>query len=130
MLMPSSYGIAYMSARETLAENLRNLMVAHHSYKTTLAIEKATDDFGLKVGKSTIDRALKCQTTLNLDYIDVIARVFGLDAWQLLTPGLAPKNPPVLRSVGEVEDKLYKRIGELAKEIATLERGRNEDDDE
>lgn len=121
MLMPSSYGIATMSARETLAENLRHLMEAHHTYRTTLAIEKATEGMGLKVGKSTIDRALKCQTTLNLDYIDVIARVFGLDAWQLLTPGLIPRNPPVLRSIGDVEDKLYKRIGELAKEIATLE---------
>ena len=123
MLMPSSYGIATMSARETLAENLRSLMAAHHSYKTTPAIEKATEEAGLKVGKSTIDRALKCQTTLNLDYIDAIARVFGLDAWQLLTPNLMPKNPPVLRSVGEVEDKLYKRMSELAKEIATLDTG-------
>lgn len=121
MLMPSSYGIATMSARETLAENLRHLMEAHHTHRTTLAIEKATEGMGLKVGKSTIDRALKCQTTLNLDYIDVIARVFGLDAWQLLTPGLIPRNPPVLRSIGDVEDKLYKRIGELAKEIATLQ---------
>ena len=50
---------------------------------------------------------MKCQTTLNLDYIDAIARVFGLDAWQLLTPNLMPKNPPVLRSVGEVEDSYY-----------------------
>ena len=110
-----------MSARETLAENLRNLMGAHHTLKTTTAVERATEAYGLKVGKSTIDRALKCQTTLNLDYIDVIARVYGLDAWQLLTPGLAPKNPPVLRSVGVVEDQLYKRIGEIAKEIATLQ---------
>ena len=127
MLMPSSYGIAAMSARETLAENLRSLMGTHHTYRTTMAIERATEAMGLKVGKSTIDRALKCQTTLNLDYIDVIARIYGLDAWQLLTPGLAPKNPPVLRSIGDVEDKLYKRIGELAKEIASLnaEGGKN-----
>lgn len=121
MSIPSSYGIAAMSARETLAENLRHLMDAHHTHRTTLAIEKATESMGLKVGKSTIDRALKCQTTLNLDYIDVIARVFGLDAWQLMTPGLVPRNPPVLRSIGDVEDKLYKRIAELAKEIASLE---------
>lgn len=122
MLMPTtSYGIAAMSARETLAENLRSLMAAHHLYKTTTALEKATEDLGLKVGKSTIDRALKCQTTLNLDYIDAIARVYGLDAWQLLTPNMTPKNPPVLRTVGEVEDKLYQRIGELAKEIVTLQ---------
>lgn len=109
-----------MTARETLAENLRNLMAYHHTYTTTPAIERATADAGCKVGKSTIDRALKGQTTLNLDYIEAIANVFGLDPWQLLAPGLSPKNPPVLKSIGEVEDRLYKKIGELAKELVTL----------
>lgn len=121
MLMPTSYGIAAMSARETLADNLRRLMESHHTLKSTLAIEKATDAIGQKVGKSTIDRALKCQTTLNLDYIDAIAKVYGLDAWQLLTPNIVPRNPPVLRTVGDVEDKLYQKLGELAKEIVTLQ---------
>ena len=116
---PSEYGIAAMSAREVLAQNLDALMQASVHYRTTIALEKATDEIGLKVGKSTIDRALKCQTTLNLDYIEVIAKVFGLDPWQLMTPGLRPKNPPVLRSTGEVEDKLYRKMGELAKEIAS-----------
>lgn len=116
---PSEYGIAAMSAREVLATNLRSLMDSNPRYGTTVALEKATEELGCKVGKSTIDRALKHQTTLNLDYIEVIARVFGLDPWQLLTPGLRPKNPPVLRSTGEVEDKLYKKMGELAKEIAS-----------
>ena len=121
MLSPSVYGVAAMSARDTLAENLRALMASHHTYSSTPALERATEFHGLKVGKSTIDRALKGQTTLNLDYVEAIAKVYGLDAWQILTPGLVPKNPPVLRSVGEVEDKLYKKIGELAKQIADLE---------
>lgn len=123
MFLPSTYGVAAMSARDTLSENLRALMASHHTYNSTLALERATESHGLKVGKSTIDRALKGQTTLNLDYVEVIAKVYSLDPWQILTPGLVPKNPPVLRSVGEVEDKLYKKIGDLAKEIATLREG-------
>lgn len=114
------FGIAAMPARETLAENLRALMDSHHTYRTTVALEKATESVGIKVGKSTIDRALKCQTTLNLDYIEAIAQVYGLDPWQLMTPGLRPKSPPVLRSVGEAEDQLYKKLDEVAKEIVKL----------
>lgn len=120
-LEPSRYGIAAMSARDVLAGNLRALMDASSRYRTTTALQDATESAGLKVGKSTIDRALKSETTLNLDYIEVIANVFGLDPWQMLTPGLVPKNPPVLRSVGETEDQLYKKMSELAKQIANLE---------
>jgi len=122
MLRPSNYGVAAMTARETLAQNLRALMDAHPSHSSTLAIERATDAGGMRVGKSTIDRALKCETILNLDYIEAIARVFGLDAWQILTPGLRPKTPPVLRSIGDNEDQLYKKLADLAKEITELQK--------
>lgn len=122
MYRPTNYGIAAMSARDTLAQNLRSLMDAHHTYRTTTAIERATEKNGLKVGKSTIDRALRGETNLTLDYIDAIANIYGLDPWQLMSPGLSPKNPPVLKSIGETEDALYRRIGELAKQIAELQK--------
>lgn len=121
MFRPSDHGIAAMNARDTLTENLRALMSSHHTYKSTLAIERATEKAGLKVGKSTIDRVLRGETNLTIDYIEAIAGLYGLDAWQLMTPGLRPKSPPVLRTIGETEDNLYKRIGELAKEIAELQ---------
>lgn len=121
MFRPSDYGIAAMNARETLAENLKALMQEHHTLKSTLAIERATDANGKKVGKSTIDRAIKGETNLTIDHLEAIAAIYGLDVWQLMAPGLRPKSPPVLRSIGETEDKLYKRIGELAKEIADLQ---------
>lgn len=110
-----------MTARETLAENLRALMEAHRTHKSTLAIERATESIGSKVGKSTIDRALRGETNLTLDHMEAIASIYGLDVWQLMAPGLRPKSPPVLRSIGEAEDRLYKRIGELAKEIVGLQ---------
>lgn len=117
---PSTYGIANMSARDVLGENLKILMASSSKLKSTLALERATLHKGCKVGKSTIDRAIKGETTLNLDYIEVLAKVYELDAWQLLTPGLQPNNPPVLRSVGADEDELYKRMRSMAKEIVEL----------
>lgn len=117
---PSNYGIASMSARDVLGSNIKALMDASNEYRSTVALERATHHKGCKVGKSTIDRALKGETPLNLDYIEAIAKVFGLDPWQLLAPGMQPKNPPVLRSVGEVEDQMYKKLKMLAKEIGDL----------
>lgn len=35
-----------MTARETLAENLQALMDSHHTHKSALAIERATDRAG------------------------------------------------------------------------------------
>lgn len=120
MFRPAEFGIAAMTARDTLAENLRTLMAAHHTHKTTTAIERATDGIGSKVGKSTIDRAMKGETNLTIDHLEAIASIYGLDAWQLMTPGLRPKSPPVLKSIGEAEDKLYRRIDELLEELAEL----------
>ena len=115
------YGIACMSARTVLGENIKALMANSTTIKTTVALEKATQRKGCKVGKSTIDRAIKGTTTLNVDYIEAIASVFGLDTWQILTPSMQPQTPPVLRTTGEAEDAMYKKLKGLASEIAALE---------
>ena len=108
------------SVRTVLATNLRALMEHSKTVKTLLALEKATEQHGQKVGKSTIDRAARGETPLNLDAIEVIAAVYGIAAWQLLVPNLTPGNPPVLKTIGDTEERLYKKLGELAKEIAEL----------
>ena len=108
------------SARTVLATNLRALMKESKTANTLIALEKATEERGLKVGKSTIDRAAKGETPLNLDAVEVIAAVYGLSAWQLLVPNISPRNPPILRTIGEAEEQLYQKLGKLAKEIAEL----------
>lgn len=118
----SAYGITDMGTRQILAANLRALMDASPHWRSTLTVEKATALRGAKVGKSTIDRALKSETALTLDNVEALAKLFGLDAWQLLVPAMRPDNPPLLRSVGEAEDKLYKNLGRLVDEIANLKR--------
>lgn len=112
-----------MGARDVLAANLRALLDSHATVNTVLALEQATERIGVKVGKSTIQRALTRETPLNLDYIEAIAKVFELDTWQLLVQNLAPKNPPVLRSIGEAEDQVYKKMRSAAQEIVKLTEG-------
>lgn len=108
------------SARTILAANLRKLMDNSSTVNTLIALERATELQGCKVGKSTIDRAAKGETPLNLDALEAIAAVYGLSAWQLLVPGVVQNNPPTLKTIGETEEKLYQRLGQLAKEIAEL----------
>lgn len=111
-----------MPIREVIAANLAALMAASRETKTIVAVQEATARHGNQVGKSTIDRVLKGTTALNIDNLETIAKVFGLDPWQLLVPAMQPKNPPVLKSVGEAEDKLYRRIEALASEIVELKK--------
>ena len=75
-----------MNAREQLAANLQALMDDHPTVNSTPALERATHARGLKVGKSTIDRVLKCETPVNLDYVEVFALVFEVPLWALLKP--------------------------------------------
>lgn len=117
---PTRYGVSNMDARDVLQQNLKALMASSPKLNTTPAIERATKMKGCKVGKSTVDRLLRSETPVKLDYIEAIAKIYDLDPWQLLVPGLRPNNPPVLKSVGEAEDKLYGRLNELAKQIVEL----------
>lgn len=117
---PNRYGISDMGVRDTFAENLRTLISMEGPLSSTLAIERATEAIGCKVGKSTIDRATRSETPINIDYVEAIAAVFGFDAWQMLVPGLQPKNPPILKSVGATEDEIYRKIRGMADKLEEL----------
>lgn len=47
----------------------------------------------MKVGRSTVQRVKDAQTTVNLDYIEVFAKVFQKEPWQLLHPQLGESEP-------------------------------------
>lgn len=99
----NAYGIAAMTAKDTLAKNLNTLMAQQRPGLSTITgLEEATSRHGCRVGKSTIDRMRHAATPVNLDYIEAIAAVFGFDPWQLLVPDLDPNNPPMLTSAATV----------------------------
>lgn len=115
------YGLMeHMDTREILAANLALLRQKYPQFSSAPALERATarleeNKQGKRVGRTTVQRMLDGTTPVNIDYIESVARVFGLDAWQLLVPGMSPKHPPVLRSVGPAEDEIYRKL-EAAKQ--------------
>lgn len=86
-------GFSHSSAmpRSTLAENLRNLMDARPDLDT---IKKVVKRGGGSNG--TIGRMLQGDTSARIDAVADVAKVFGLEPWQLLVPGLDPAHPPTL----------------------------------
>lgn len=107
------YGIAgTMDIRQILATNLQQLQTRHKDLASTPAIERATADMGegKKISKTVLQQVQKGKTPFNLDDLQTLAELFGLDAWQLLVPQIDPEHPPVLTSVGETDREMYKRM--------------------
>jgi hypothetical protein len=113
-------------ARDVLADNLKALMIANPQYGKLLSLEQATATRGggKRIGKTTLANILAKTTPVNLDYVEILAKVFGLAPWQMLVPGLRPDNPQILKSTGPEEEALWDRLGELrdiVKQIDQLE---------
>ncbi|SEB26344.1 hypothetical protein [Variovorax sp. YR216] len=72
--------------REILGKNLATLMAESEAYGSAPAVERATEKLGLKVGRSTVDRAKAGANPLNVDYVAILARLFKKKPWQLLHP--------------------------------------------
>lgn len=107
------FGIAgTMDIRQILATNLAGLQARHKDLQSTPAIERATAELGegKKISKTVLQQVQKGKTPFNLDDLQTLAELFGLDAWQLLVPQIDPDHPPVLTSVGPTEEEMYKRM--------------------
>ncbi len=96
------------TARNVLAINLRKLMEQSPDLCTQSAIAKKSG-----VAQTTIGYMLRSESLVkapNLDNVEKIARVFGLEAWQLLHPSMGD------REIKAKELELYRRFREeLAK---------------
>jgi hypothetical protein len=79
-------------ARKILGANLSRLMASSVEYGSAPAVERATAEKGQKVGRSTVQRVKDAETTVNLDYIDVFAKVFRKEPWELLHPAMGEGN--------------------------------------
>lgn len=98
---------------QVLAENLERLMAEREEYKTQTKVAKKA-----KVDQTTVSRILQALPAKvaeakrkaaesgelgmkyhepSIDKIEAIAKVFDLDAWQLLLPGLQPGDRPEIR---------------------------------
>ena len=109
-----AWGTCIVSATEIVAANLGKLLAREKARNGPLRsfqrIEDATASIGHVVGRSTIDRMMKGVTDFEIGNLEALAKVFEVEVWQLLAPTFDPDNLPVLRSIGEVEDELYRSV--------------------
>lgn len=71
------------------------------------------------VGQATVERILSDEgVNARIETIEKIASVYGLEAWQLLVPGMNPGNPPVLVPISKAERALYESLRAAMKEAA------------
>jgi hypothetical protein len=99
-------------ARVVLAENLKALMAARPALD---AFPKIVAAGGPSNG--TLDRIRRAASGCSVDQLDLLAKVFELQPWQLMTPGLDPTNPPMLVSESEALRALYSGLKGTAEAI-------------
>ncbi len=115
MLPPVGYPLV-MDIKRVVSDNVQTLLNyaadRHQPYGDAKAL-------AIKAGisPSTVGHLLKCETAAKIDTLHAIAKVYKLEAWQLLIPNLDPSNPPVV-PYSDAERALYWRIKSVAQDFA------------
>jgi hypothetical protein len=104
-------------ARQVLTDNLKALMKLRAGPTSQTGIKKRSGP-----AQATVGRILNKAGGENsrIETVERIAKAYGLEAWQLLVPGMNPSNPPVLLAASKEEKALYERLRATAEEIAKL----------
>ncbi|MCC7041086.1 MAG: helix-turn-helix transcriptional regulator [Burkholderiales bacterium] len=118
------------SAKAVLQANLKAWMTyaADHKMKTGsfLGLETASG-----ISRMTIKAIVKGESAPAVDTVHAIAQAFGLEAWQLLVPGIAPPTRAALGDADWLEAEIQRRtkaeVAHILKEMAALhgEEGRD-----
>lgn len=97
--------------QRVIAENIRALMQSGRGgLRTQEAVAKAARAAGFPIDQKSISRALNATNALQVNTIQAIAAAFDVEPYQLLIPGLDPRNPQILRTLSPVEERLYKAL--------------------
>lgn len=103
-----------INTAQALWQNVLTLMNHHYGGEN---LSRLAQDCGF--AQSTATRLKQQKVSPGLDKIELIAHRFSLATWQLLVPGLDPRNPPTLQPVSPQERALYEKIMSAAKQIAS-----------
>jgi hypothetical protein len=100
--------------RDVLSANLKALMAAHPELGT---LTKITAKGGPPNG--VLDRIRRAEGACRIDSLAQLARVFGLEAWQMLVPNLDPARLPQLEMGPEKAQQLREHLDAIARIIPT-----------
>lgn len=103
--------MALIDTKATLWQNVSALM-RHHWHGENLT--RLARESG--IGPGTATRMKEQRTSVGIDVLEKVARVFDLQAWHLLTPNLDPSNPPVVY-LSKAEADLYARVKANLREL-------------
>lgn len=110
------------SPREILSKNLKSLMGSRPELSTIKKVADASDSV-LSNGK--VGRIYAASHTTDIDALQHLADVFGLQPWQLLVDGLNPKALPRLADaavLNQILDAVAKKgaIAQVAHQVKPL----------
>lgn len=93
-----------------IAENVNTLLeYARERGDTKRALPAELSDYiaGAKLGDTIstthLYRLLRGRSSVGADVVDLIARAYGFEAWELLVPGFDPRRRPVIIAGSELE---------------------------
>lgn len=87
-----------------LSANLKALKAAHIELTSDAKVARRAG-----IDQKTVWRMINESNSATLGSITQVAAAFDLQAWQILVPGLDPRNPPVV-AMTEVERDFYSRL--------------------
>lgn len=93
--------------RDVVSANLKALMDSTPDLNTQMKIAEKTKG---RVSQRTVGRILDRSVSVTVDHIAELAAIFHLQPWQLLLPGLDPKNPQIVPAITAAEKELYDSI--------------------
>ena len=103
------------NGKSVLAANLRVLMVKNSHSEGY--VHKKTG-----IAQSTVGRILRQESSATLESIDALAKLYGLQSWQLLVHELDVSNPPMLERDSEKQREFYKHIKMAAQELVKYDK--------
>lgn len=101
--------------RSILSANLKALMAATPGRSTLPEITAAGGPTN-----GTLDRIRRAATGYGIDQLDLLAEAFNMQPWQLLVPGLDPRNLPILAPMTDRERRAYNRLRDTVQELGDI----------
>jgi hypothetical protein len=101
----------FEALRIALSENIDRAMV-HHWGKVNKTRLRAKAG----LGQGTYDRIKDPTKDIQLGVVHRIGELFGLDAWQLLSPNMDPAKPPVCRAMSPLAAEAARALDQIPSE--------------
>ena len=103
---------------ELLSKNVKALL-DQRGWSILQAVDEAKKR-NLAVSNGTLGRIAKGETATKVNYLDDLAKLLGVEVWQLFIADLNPTNPPVLAQVTSSQRSFYENLAKTREAIDGL----------